>query len=123
MYTVHVEHVTRFLSFIHPFITCVLTCWTISLSIIDEFANVLAYLLICASSVVGIGMIGNGYNATPYNRVPHYYIPQLQGLMQVFDVQWSHLFVWTINNVCSNSGSSRSDMIHVHQLACLVQVA
>jgi putative phage-type endonuclease len=33
----------------------------------------------------------------PWNGVPHYFIPQVQGLMEILDREWADLFVWTMN--------------------------
>ncbi|GAQ87718.1 hypothetical protein KFL_003720090 [Klebsormidium nitens] len=33
----------------------------------------------------------------PYPSVPFYYIPQVQGLLEIFDRQWADFFVWTVN--------------------------
>lgn len=33
----------------------------------------------------------------PWAAVPYYYIPQVQGLMEILDRDWLDLFVWTLN--------------------------
>ncbi|CAG9465778.1 unnamed protein product [Pedinophyceae sp. YPF-701] len=33
--------------------------------------------------------------AQPWRVAPYYYMPQLQGLMEVFDREWAHLWCWT----------------------------
>jgi len=35
--------------------------------------------------------------ATPYRSMPYYYMPQVQGLMEVFDREWCHVYSWTVN--------------------------
>ncbi|CAI5476500.1 unnamed protein product [Closterium sp. Yama58-4] len=34
-------------------------------------------------------------SAAPYPSVPHYYMPQIQGLLEIFDRDWLDFFVWT----------------------------
>lgn len=34
--------------------------------------------------------------ATPYRKVPYYYMPQAQGLLEIFDRDWLDFFVWTL---------------------------
>lgn len=36
----------------------------------------------------------------PWPYVPHYYIPQAQGLMEIFDRNWLDFYVWTMNGSC-----------------------
>ncbi|XP_051125860.1 uncharacterized protein LOC127247774 isoform X2 [Andrographis paniculata] len=35
--------------------------------------------------------------ATPWKRVPVYYIPQAQGMMEILDLDWMDMYVWTVN--------------------------
>ncbi|CAI5473832.1 unnamed protein product [Closterium sp. Yama58-4] len=34
-------------------------------------------------------------SAAPYPSIPHYYMPQIQGLLEIFDRDWLDFFVWT----------------------------
>ncbi|CAI5520793.1 unnamed protein product [Closterium sp. Naga37s-1] len=38
---------------------------------------------------------GSPLSATPYPSVPVYYMPQIQGLLEIFDRDWLDFFVWT----------------------------
>ncbi|KAK9863175.1 hypothetical protein WJX84_006084 [Apatococcus fuscideae] len=38
---------------------------------------------------------GNIATARPYEYAPFYYMPQVQGLMDMFDREWCHLYCWT----------------------------
>ncbi|KAH6833235.1 Restriction endonuclease [Perilla frutescens var. hirtella] len=40
---------------------------------------------------------GDMSRATPWKRVPLHYIPQAQGLMEIFDRDWMDMYVWTVN--------------------------
>ena len=40
---------------------------------------------------------GRPLDATPYPRVPWYYVPQVQGLMAVFDRPYCDVFCYTVN--------------------------
>lgn len=40
---------------------------------------------------------GSPQEAKPYPRIPFYYVPQVQGLMEVLDREWCDLFCWTVN--------------------------
>ena len=44
---------------------------------------------------------GDPLNAKPYPVVPWYYIPQVQGLMAVFDRPYCDVFCYTVNNGCA----------------------
>ncbi|CAH9073551.1 unnamed protein product [Cuscuta epithymum] len=33
--------------------------------------------------------------ARPFSRIPLYYIPQAQGLMEILNLDWLHLYIWT----------------------------
>ena len=44
---------------------------------------------------------GQPMSAKPYPTVPWYYIPQVQGLMAVFDRPWVDLFCYTVNGGCA----------------------
>ena len=41
---------------------------------------------------------GDPVGAKPYPRAPWYYVPQVQGLMAVFDRQWCDLFCYTVEH-------------------------
>ena len=41
------------------------------------------------------GSTGDPSQAKPYGKVPWYYVPQVQGLMEVLDRDWLDFFVWT----------------------------
>lgn len=41
---------------------------------------------------------GHPEHAAPPSKAIWYYMPQLQGLMDIFDREWCVLYVWTINN-------------------------
>ena len=41
---------------------------------------------------------GDPIGAKPYPRAPWYYVPQVQGLMAVFDRQWCDLFCYTVEH-------------------------
>ncbi|CAI7863794.1 unnamed protein product [Closterium sp. NIES-53] len=38
---------------------------------------------------------GSPLSATPYPSIPVYYMPQIQGLLEIFDRDWLDFFVWT----------------------------
>ncbi|GJP30011.1 hypothetical protein CLOM_g22034 [Closterium sp. NIES-68] len=38
---------------------------------------------------------GSPLSASPYPSVPFYYMPQIQGLLEIFDRDWLDFFVWT----------------------------
>ena len=40
---------------------------------------------------------GNPAQARPYCAAPHYYMPQVQGLMEIFDREWCNAYAWTLN--------------------------
>jgi len=40
---------------------------------------------------------GEPEQAVPYRSMPYYYMPQVQGLMAIFDREWCDLFSWTVN--------------------------
>eukprot|EP00191_Tetraselmis_sp_GSL018_P020601 CAMPEP_0177584406 /NCGR_PEP_ID=MMETSP0419_2-20121207/3875_1 /TAXON_ID=582737 /ORGANISM="Tetraselmis sp., Strain GSL018" /LENGTH=456 /DNA_ID=CAMNT_0019073935 /DNA_START=119 /DNA_END=1491 /DNA_ORIENTATION=- len=40
---------------------------------------------------------GNPHSAVPYPVVPFYYMPQVQGLLEVFDREWCDVYAWTVN--------------------------
>ena len=42
------------------------------------------------------GATGDPRQARPYGKVPWYYVPQVQGLMEVLDRDWLDFFVWTV---------------------------
>ena len=44
---------------------------------------------------------GKPLEAKPYPKVPWYYVPQVQGLMAVFDRPWVDVFAYTVNNGCA----------------------
>jgi uracil-DNA glycosylase len=44
---------------------------------------------------------GKPLDAKPYPKVPWYYVPQVQGLMAVFDRPWVDVFAYTVNNGCA----------------------
>ena len=41
---------------------------------------------------------GNPEEMRPWAVPPAYYVPQIQGLMEVFDREWLHLLCWTPNH-------------------------
>lgn len=41
---------------------------------------------------------GHPENAVPPSKAIWYYMPQLQGLMDIFDREWCVLYVWTVNH-------------------------
>lgn len=34
--------------------------------------------------------------AVPYDSVPFYYMPQVQGLMEILEREWLDFYVWTV---------------------------
>mmetsp|Transcript_19429 Transcript_19429/g.63155 ORF Transcript_19429/g.63155 Transcript_19429/m.63155 type:complete len:149 (+) Transcript_19429:330-776(+) len=39
---------------------------------------------------------GDPHSARPYQRAPFYYVPQVQGLLAIFDRPWADLYCWTV---------------------------
>jgi len=59
-------------------------------------------LLISSPGVLEIKCPASKFErALPYADLPAYYVPQLLGLMHVFERDFAHLFVYTMRNGCS----------------------
>jgi hypothetical protein len=40
---------------------------------------------------------GSPETGSPWTSVPHYYMPQAQGLLEIFDREWMDFYVWCVN--------------------------
>lgn len=40
---------------------------------------------------------GSPQTGAPWTSVPHYYMPQAQGLLEIFDREWMDFYVWCMN--------------------------
>ncbi|KAG0558277.1 hypothetical protein KC19_10G015300 [Ceratodon purpureus] len=40
---------------------------------------------------------GSPETGSPWTSVPHYYMPQAQGLLEIFDREWLDFYVWCVN--------------------------